>query len=147
MLNKKGVSPVIAVVMLLLIVVVMVGGVFVWMQTMQEDIEGAGQEQMKEFIEQAGQEITIESHSCDEDDNITSVSLYNGHDDTWEDVAMYINGGFVVEFDMEPGRETLDLESPGTDISTALSEQDPVSGDTLSLTWGGDTVASRNLGC
>ncbi|GEM_PF-2144953 len=162
MIKKKGISPVIAVVMLLLIVVVMVGGVFTWMQMIQEDVERVGEEQLEGILDQAREHTAIEMYSCD-DDTVTSVTLYNGHAyQEWEDMVIYIDGTAVEfgdngedEFDLEPGRHRIDIEQNGGDgdfgdIGDALATWDDDGlkrGHVMNLGWRGETVATETFTC
>ncbi|MFP4116996.1 MAG: archaellin/type IV pilin N-terminal domain-containing protein [Candidatus Aenigmatarchaeota archaeon] len=145
-MKRKGVTPVIAIIMLLLIVVVMVGGVFAWMQTMQEDVEGMTEEELASFIEEAEDHISIENYECEsggsDDPEVSKVYVRNTDEVDDYNVTAYVDGAKKDE-DIELTKDSLTELFDESD----LSQDDIMRGDTLELSMEGDTIASETFSC
>lgn len=142
-MKRKGVTPVIAIIMLLLIVVVMVGGVFAWMQTMQEDVEGAVGEQLEDFIDTAQEYVSIEQISCNEDVDpaeIEEVYIYNSHEhEDFSGSNIYIDGS--LEGDVSFETEAV------TELTEILDELDAEEGDSFTIAYEGESFVETTLSC
>ncbi|MFP4115920.1 MAG: archaellin/type IV pilin N-terminal domain-containing protein [Candidatus Aenigmatarchaeota archaeon] len=113
---KKGVTPVIAIIMLVLIVLVMVGGVFTWMQTMQGQAEEVGQEEFEEIMSDAADYIEVESVACS-GSSLDEVWIHNSHDTTDFTLDYYVDGSLKDDqFSVEAG-ETKDVADDLSGVS------------------------------
>ncbi|MFP4116997.1 MAG: archaellin/type IV pilin N-terminal domain-containing protein [Candidatus Aenigmatarchaeota archaeon] len=145
-LRDKGVTPVIAIIMLLLIVVVMVGGVFAWMQTMQEDVEGMTEEQLSGLMEEVKESIKIENYQCSGDD-IEKIYVRNSDDVNKYNVSVYVNGGLALEnVQLKPNTLHELVEDGEGNIDNTL-DKDVKRGDTLSIGSKGEIVQSETFSC
>lgn len=137
MLSRKGITPVIAVVMLVLIVVSLVGGIFIWLQgVMDETQEGLGEEITGE-TEAMAKDASIDHVSCDDDGNVDEIYIRNEGSMDLEDgdISVYIGGsregGFPDNGDLEPGGvESMDITE--------------VVGSTVEITGPGATADSED---
>ncbi len=145
-MKRKGVTPVIAVIMLLLIVIVLVAGVFAWMTMMQEDVERMGEEEMERFIDQAREYITFDTHNC-EGDNITAIYLRNRADVEFheDEIDLYIDdtlqdNGFAIDWTsgVEDIMDQWDDDPFDNEIPAPLS---------LTIRVDGDEAASQTFSC
>ncbi len=147
-MKQKGVSPVIAIIMLLLIVVVMVGGVFAFMMTMQEDVEGMAEEELQEFLEDAGDDVLIEDHSCD-GGNVNSIWVTNLNENRDYDVDIYLDGNHQdsITLDQSNGGDYPEdlCDDDFDDIDFECTDQGE--GESLVFRIEGSDVASRMLTC
>ncbi len=156
---KKGISPVIAIVMLLLIVVVMVGGVFAWMTGMQDDIEGAGDEQVAAIVEEASGYVRIIDVSCDDDGDYAKHIWIRNDNPTrnYNPIDVFLDGDYLGDIELKTNDELdgdksypLDLLD-NSDDDNNLDEWDneweeEVSGR-LVLNYEGENIETRNIVC
>lgn len=86
---KKGITPVVAVIMLLLIVISLVGGMFVWMRRTMGGVQQTVGNQTQQQAEQMGQTIRIDTIDCNAADayirNTGSNSIECANIKVWDD--------------------------------------------------------------
>mgnify|MGYP002338700941 FL=1 len=147
---KKGVTPVIAIIMLVLIVLVMVGGVFAWMTGFQEDVQEKGQQQLDEFLQDAENNIMIPSHTCDESSDppkLDELYIRNDHETEPYNVTVFHDGSLANNGDtlnLVPDT-TKDYYNAGSGELTF--DERPERGDDIELKLSGETVASLTISC
>lgn len=75
MIARKGITPVIAIVLLLMMTVAAAGMAYVWVTGVQQETQNAVSESMRERTAQMGGGITIDA--VYEDNNVTTVAIRN----------------------------------------------------------------------
>lgn len=115
MLSKKGITPVIAVVMLVLIVVTLVGGIFIWLQTMVDETGEDISDHVRGETDAMGKNAVIDGCS---DDNVYIRSTGTNPIQEGE-IAVYVNGTheddipIQGEGEIDTGIYTYSTELPG----------------------------------
>ncbi len=135
-MRRKGVTPVIAVILLLLIVVVMIGGVFTWMNLVQEDIEEATREQVIRFIDDVRQDVYIVTYSCG-----VEVYVHNSWEEEIENVQVYLNGQSIGDLNLPAG------EDIGLVDEDVLNGPHIAQDNYLELSVEGRVIASETFRC
>lgn len=126
---KKGITPIVAIIMLLLIVVSIVGGVFIWMRGTFGDLQNVVGNQTQQQAEEMGQEILIQSVDCGSEtvyvqntgsSNIDSASVFAAGSPCNTDVSMEVGNttGFDCSGEDLSGTITATTESGANDETT-----------------------------
>ena len=136
-MRRKGVTPVIAVILLLLIVVVMIGGVFTWMNLVQEDIEEATREQIVRFIDDIQREVSVVTYSCG-----NSVHVHNAWDRPIN-ATIYLDGENKERTTLNNGQDINLVD----DDNLNLEGDDIAEGNHLEVSSEGYVVASEVFRC
>lgn len=95
---KKGITPVIAIILLLLMAVAAAGALYLWYSRSQEDVASSAQTGMEKQVEQSSYRMSIESVWKVDDQLCLSVRNVGIDDYSASDVnntAIYVNGTLV----------------------------------------------------
>jgi flagellin-like protein len=84
---KKGITPIVAIIMLLLIVISLVGGMFVWMRRTMGGLQESAGNQTLEKAQTMGQTVAIESCSCSDNEVYASAGSV-----AVDSATLYVNG-------------------------------------------------------
>lgn len=116
---KKGITPVVAIIMLLLIVISLVGGMFVWMRRTMGGVQKTVGNQTEQQTKKMTQTVSIEAINCGDGEiyvrNTGSSSIPKG------DLSVFVND---------------DLKTAVTYGSTPINPQDTITVSGLSFTSG-----------
>lgn len=98
-MSKKGITPVIAMILLILIVVAL-GGVFAaWTTRTWQGVQEKGGEQVEQISGQMTKSVTIDNINCD--DGLVYMKNTGSANVTSDDVGIYINDTLITDSDLD----------------------------------------------
>ncbi|MCD6367695.1 MAG: hypothetical protein J7L45_01275 [Candidatus Aenigmarchaeota archaeon] len=97
---KKGITPVIAMILLILIVVAL-GGVFAaWTMRTFKSVQGSGEEQIEQISGQLQKSVVIDNVNCEK--NLIYIKNTGSVNVTKSELGVYINDTLLSSFDATP---------------------------------------------
>lgn len=91
---KKGITPVVAVILLLLITIAMVGFAFVWFSRVVQSAGSAGEESLQSQLDQQGKRVKIDNAAAGAGSTITIRNIGTRNIQPSE-IVVYINNALV----------------------------------------------------
>jgi len=129
MLNRKGITPIIAIVLLLMITVAVAGTVSFWLSSVQKGAQGEIEQSTEIITSQTQQAITISFIRCEESTNTISIVVKNAGTRPIEE------GPVELTVSDQDGIENLaygTTDSPWTTLEVDLTESVDFDGANLS---------------